>query len=82
MELLDLYEGVAGGNTPPRVYVVICIESLKKGFVIFQGIFAIVKLCINKVGRELLRSVINSKNKLTPHKDIIGPQYIYATDTT
>ena len=75
MALLDLYEGLAGGNTPPKFYVVI-------GFVILEGIFAIVKLCIDKVGRELLRSVINSKNKLTPHKDIIGPQYIYATDTT
>ena len=50
MELLDLYEGVVGGNTPPKFYVVICIEKLKKGFVIFEGKFAIVKLCVNKVG--------------------------------
>ena len=73
---------MAEGNTLYIVYIVICTESLKKGFVIFERKFAIVELCIDKVGRELLRSVINSKNKLTPHKDIIGPQYIYATDTT
>ena len=57
MALLDLYEGVAGGNTLFTVLYVICSKYLKKGFVIFGGKFAIVKLCIDKVGRELLRKL-------------------------
>ena len=53
MALLDPNEGVAGGNTPPKFYVVICIENLNKGFVTFDGIVAIVMLCIDKVGHEV-----------------------------
>ena len=55
MALFGLYEGVAGGNTPPKFYVVIC-----KGFVTFEEIIAIVKLWINKIGRELLRKYVIS----------------------
>ena len=46
------------------VYIVICIESLKQGFVIFERIFAIVKLYIEKVGRELLRKCNQSKKTI------------------
>ena len=38
MALLVLKMGVAGGNTPPKFYIVICINK----FCEFEGIFAIV----------------------------------------
>ena len=47
MALLDLFEGVVGSNTPPKFYTVTCVKNLK-GFVTFEGIFAIAKLfCID-----------------------------------
>ena len=47
MTLLDLYGGVAGGNTPPTFYIVTNVLKIEKGFVTYEGTFAIIKLWID-----------------------------------